>query len=416
MVQANRRNLLKFLGAGAAVSALGMPYVSRAQGQPYKLGFVGALSGPSEPLGAPMLEGARIAAEEINAAGGINGSMIELLVRDSKGRPDTGTIAARELVGEGANLLLGVVSSAVALGINGILQQENAVLITCAAHSLRLTHEDFNRHYFRITDNPYMRQRAQAKLVAELYPDTTAWGGLIPDHEYGRSTWDSFRHGLQQFYPEIAGKTPQISEPILTSYNSSDYRNYIGSAMRDPMVGTFVSLYGGDAITMYQQAKPYGFFERKKPIVDSANEFIVARAMKAEMPEMWVGTHWYNGAFEGNEVNDRLYAKYVERTGNKYADGFLAEGHAAVIAYAEALRKTGEAETAAVIDALEGLSFETATGSRTIRKEDHQTIKPVILYNLRGSPNGDGIEVLEHRVIDGAEVIEPATPGAPVQW
>lgn len=416
MVRTDRRNVMKILGAGVAAGALGMPYLARAQSASYKLGFVSALSGPSETLGRPMLEGAQIAVEEINATGGVNGRQIELLVRDTKGKPDSGTVAARELIGEGANLLLGTVSSAVALAISGILQQENAILVTAAAHSLRLTHEDFNRNYFRITDNPYMRQRAQAKLMAEEFPEVTAWGGLVPDHEYGRSTWDSFKHGLNTFYPEIAKAMPQISDPILTQYGGSDYRNYIASAMRDQASGFFVSLYGGDAVTLYQQAKPYGFFDKKAPIVDAANEFIVARAMKSEMPDMWIGSHWYFGAFTGNEINDRLYAKYVERTGNKIADGFVSEGHAAVTAYAEALKKAGDAETGAVVAALEGLTFESATGTRTIRAEDHQTIKPVILFRVRGASNADGFEVVDYRVIDGADVIEPATPGVAVKW
>lgn len=416
MVQINRRKVLHLMGASVAASALSAPTYVRAQSAPYKMGFVGALSGPAEALGRPMLFGTQLAVDEINASGGINGRSIELHVRDSKGKPDTGTVMARELVGEGCNMLLGCVSSSVALAINGILKQENATLITAAAHSLRLTHEDFNPHYFRVTDNPYMRQRAQAKLMAELYPDVTSWGGLIPDHEYGRSTWEAYQHGLNTFYPELADVQPSISDPILTQYGGSDYRNYIASALRDPAVGFFSSLYGGDAISLYQQAKPYGFFQKKAPFVDSANEFIPARAMKSELPEMWVGSHWYFGAFEGNEISDRLYKKYSEETGNKHPDGFVSEGHATVMAYAGALAKAPEGTTEDVISALEGLTFETATGSRTLRAEDHQAIKPVIIYRLRGVDNDVGFEVMEYRVIDGAETIEDATPGQPVNW
>ncbi|MCB1757722.1 MAG: ABC transporter substrate-binding protein, partial [Gammaproteobacteria bacterium] len=409
MVQISRRNMIRMMGAGVAAGAFGVPFYARAQSAPYKMGFVSALSGPAESLGRPMLFGAELAVAEINAAGGINGRKVELLVRDTKAKPDAGTVAARELIGEGCNMLLGTVSSAVALAINGILEQENALLITAAAHSLRLTHEDFTRHYFRITDNPYMRQRAQAKLMAELHPEVTAWGGLVPDHEYGRTTWESYKHGLETFYPEIAKTEPSISKPILCQYGGSDYRNYIASAMRDPAVGFFNSLYGGDAISMFQQAKPYGFFQKKAPIVDSANEFLAARAMKAEMPEMWVGSHWYFGAFTDNEISERLYQKYNAATGTKFPDGFVSEGHAAVMAYAGALAKAPEGSTETLIPALEGLTFETATGKRTIRAEDHQAIKPVIMYRVRGSKSGEGIEVVDHRVIDGAETIEPPT-------
>lgn len=412
MVQISRRNLVKLMGVGAAASTLGMPFIRSAKAsEPYKIGFVGALSGPAETLGHPMLEGAKAAVAEINAAGGINGRPLELLARDSKAKPAEGTVAARELVGLGCNMLLGVVSSSVGLAINGILQQENAILITCAAHSMRLTKEDFNRHYFRITDNPYMRERALARVMAEEHGDVTGWGGIIPDHEYGRSTWECFEDGLKSFYPEVAKATPTISEPILTQYGGSDYRNYVASAMRDKAEGFFVSVYGGDAVTLFQQALPYGFFQKKKAIADSANEFIVARAMGESFPEMWIGSHWYSGAFKGNPLNDGLYKHLVDQTGDKFQNGFAGEGHSAVQAYAGALRKAGSDKTEDVIAALEGLTFDSVTGPRTIRAEDHQTIKPVILYKVRGSKNADGIEVVDHRVVDGSLVIDPATPG-----
>lgn len=416
MTQLSRRNTLRLLGTGAAMGAIGLPLYARAQSAPYKLGIVAALSGPAEALGRPMLFGAEQAVADINAAGGVNGRMLELLVRDSKGKPDTGTIAARELAGEGCTMLLGAVSSAVALAISGILQQQGVLFMSAAAHSMRLTHEDFNNNFFRVTDTPYMRQRAQASLMAELHPDVTSWGGIIPDHEYGRSTWDCFSDGLETYYPEITGATPEISRPILCPYGGSDYRNYVVAAMRDPAQGFLNALYGGDAITMVQQAKAYGFFDRKQPIVNSANEFIVARAMKSDMPEMSIGTHWYHGAFQGNEISDRLYANYLAATGIKFPEGFLAEGHAAVLAYAAALKSAPDGTVDSLRSALEGLVFETATGTRTLRAEDHQAIKPVVTYRVRGADNADGIEVMEYRVIDGALTIEPPSPGQAIQW
>tara|TARA_R110001583_G_scaffold78569_3_gene212857 strand:+ start:2273 stop:3547 length:1275 start_codon:yes stop_codon:yes gene_type:complete len=419
MVDITRRKFLTTVSIGAGVAATGFipstfTGLARAAGEDdetYKVGLITALSGSGASLGQPMLVGAKIAVEQINANGGVNGKPLELLVRDSRAKPADATVAARELVGEGCNLLFGAVSSSVALAITGILPQLNATLITCAAHSMKLTKENFNKHYFRITDNPYMRERAIAKLMAEEYPNVTNWGGLIPDHEYGRTTWDALKHGLNEFYPKLAGVDPSVARPILTQYGASDFRNYIASAMTGPSEGFFVSVYAGEAVTLFQQAKAYGFFNKAKVIADSANEFIVAKAMREEMPEMWVGSHWYYGAFEGNEISDRLYERAVEVTGDKTPMGFVSEAHSAVLAYAAALEKSGTNETQSVIKALEDLTFETATGPRTIRAEDHQTIKPVILYKLRGANNENGFEVLETRVIKGEDVIDPPTPG-----
>ncbi|MDP2349540.1 MAG: ABC transporter substrate-binding protein [Chloroflexota bacterium] len=130
-------------------------------------------------------------------------------------------------------------------------------------------------------------------------------------------------------------------------------------------------------------------------IIDSANELIVAKAMKQDLPDMWVGSHWYAGAFEDVAVSRELQAEAVRRTKDPLTMGFLAEGHAAVIAYAKAVQAAGSTETQAVIKALESVTFETATGPRNFRKEDHQAIKPVVMYHLRGSAkSSDGFGVI----------------------
>ena len=99
-----------------------------------------------------------------------------------------------------------------------------------------------------------------------------------------------------------------------------------------------------------------------------------------------------------------------------FPEGFLAEGHAAVLAYAAALKSAPDGTVDSLRSALEGLVFETATGTRTLRAEDHQAIKPVVTYRVRGADNADGIEVMEYRVIDGALTIEPPSPGQAIQW
>lgn len=419
-VTINRRSLLKCGVATAGLAAAGsLPLARGAQAQskgPIKLGFISSLSGAQAPLGQPMLVGAQIAVDQINKTGGVSGRMFELVVRDDLAKPADGAVAARELSAQGVNMQFGIVSSAVALAISAILQQEKAILITCAAHSDKLTKENFTRNYFRVTDNPYMRGRAMTKMLAERYPKVTAWSGLIPDHEYGRTTWACFKEGLNEFYPQVTGSKPSIIEAIKTQYGATDYRNNIVSAMSQPSEGYFVSVYGGDAVTLFQQASPYGFFRKAKVVADSANEFIVAKAMKQNFPEMWVGAHWYAGAFENVGLSRELFNEYLARTNDRFPTGFVSEAHAAVYAYAEAIKRSGSTETDAIIAAMEGLTWDTATGPRTFRKEDHQAIKPVVFYRLRGAANADGFEVIEFATVPGESVIDEPTPGQPLKF
>lgn len=412
-----RRDALKALGGLAlGAGALASHRAWAQESSPIRLGFISSLSGPPAPAGQSMQLGAEIAVDQINQAGGINGRKLELVVRDDKGRPTDGTVVARELIGDGVNLLLGVVSSAIALGVTAVLEQENALLITCAAHSEKLTKENFNRHYFRVTDNPYMRMRALAKMAAQRYPQISSWGGVIPDHEYGRTTWACFEDGLLEFYPDLARADPSITQPVLIPYGAPDYRSGITAAMAVPAEGFLVAAYASDAVTYYKQAEPYGFFQKAKLIIDPGNELIVARAMKQDTPEMWVAAHWSALAFEDVATSRQLQAEAVRRTGDPVTQGFLSEGHAGVMAYAAALQAAGTADTQAVLGALENVTFDTATGPRTFRKEDHQAIKPVVMFQLRGSAaSPDGIEIMETIRIPGAEVIDPPTPGQALQ-
>ena len=70
-----------------------------------------------------------------------------------------------------------------------------------------------------------MRMYAQAPLAVERYPDARRWSGIIPDHEYGRSTWDCFVDGLVAYG---AGKL-EIMEPVLVPHGASDFKNNIAA-------------------------------------------------------------------------------------------------------------------------------------------------------------------------------------------
>ena len=77
-----------------------------AEGEPIKVGMAIAESGPISPYDIPAAEAAKLAAEEINAEGGINGQPIELIVKDTRSDKAEGSNAATELVGEGISALI----------------------------------------------------------------------------------------------------------------------------------------------------------------------------------------------------------------------------------------------------------------------------------------------------------------------
>jgi branched-chain amino acid transport system substrate-binding protein len=97
---------------------------------PIKIAVVNAQSGQLSSLGAWELKGARLAADEWNKAGGINGRQIELGVFDDQGDPTVGTNLARKIASEGNIAMLGTAESAVTIAMAPILRDAKIPNIT----------------------------------------------------------------------------------------------------------------------------------------------------------------------------------------------------------------------------------------------------------------------------------------------
>src|SRR5260221_11141707 len=92
----SRRSTLALMGAGAMTIAT--PWVARAQAKTVKIGMPTILSGRVAQLGTSSRNGGMLEVDKVNAAGGLAGRQIEMVIRDSKGAPQEAARAARELV------------------------------------------------------------------------------------------------------------------------------------------------------------------------------------------------------------------------------------------------------------------------------------------------------------------------------
>lgn len=120
--------------AALALSACSAPGEDEESGSsgdgPIKIAVVNAQSGQLSSLGAWELKGVKLAVDEWNKAGGINGRQIELGVFDDQGDPTVGTNLARKIASEGYIAMLGTAESAVTIAMAPILQQEEIPNIT----------------------------------------------------------------------------------------------------------------------------------------------------------------------------------------------------------------------------------------------------------------------------------------------
>src|SRR5689334_12187174 len=83
--------------AGVSSLAAGLPAPAIADNEPIRIGYLPALTGPSSSTGIGINRGTELAVNEINAAGGINGRKIELVVRDTQSDPTKAVNAVAEL-------------------------------------------------------------------------------------------------------------------------------------------------------------------------------------------------------------------------------------------------------------------------------------------------------------------------------
>ena len=119
-----RRAFLRSTVAGAAVAAFPLPL--RAQPKTFKVGVIHPVTGPLAEPGQACRLGAQMAADAINAAGGVKslgGVRLELLLGDTQTKPDVGRTEAERVVSQGAQMLLGSFDSGSTAAMVPVAQQ-----------------------------------------------------------------------------------------------------------------------------------------------------------------------------------------------------------------------------------------------------------------------------------------------------
>jgi branched-chain amino acid transport system substrate-binding protein len=128
--QPTRRTFLRATAAGAAV--LGAPGVLRAQPRVFRIGVVHPVTGPLAEPGQACRLGAQMAADAINAAGGIkakNGLKLELILGDTQTKPENGRVEAERVVNAGARMLMGSFDSGSTAAMVSVAQQRRVPLL-----------------------------------------------------------------------------------------------------------------------------------------------------------------------------------------------------------------------------------------------------------------------------------------------
>ena len=124
--------LLKFSAIAACIIALSITPALAAN--TIKVGAILSVTGPASFLGAPEAKTLEMMVEDINAKGGINGTKVELVIKDSGGSPEKAVSFAKQLIDEDKVFaILGPSTSGETMAIKNIAEEGKTILISCAA-------------------------------------------------------------------------------------------------------------------------------------------------------------------------------------------------------------------------------------------------------------------------------------------
>lgn len=308
-----RRQLLKagaLIGAGSVV---GFPSILRAQAkQVIRLGVPTVMSGRVAQLGISATNAAKLEVERFNAAGGFQGRTIELVIRDSKGRPEESGRLTRDLINsDGCDFIFDCEASNGAFAVHEVVRDSGTLCIHSISETSSLTADPKLKipNAFRTA-----RQGAHDAIVAGEYAASiarekgyTKWMTVGPDYAYGRDTTEQFVRYLKHFSPgaEIIGEGwPKIFQP--------DYTEFITRILQQKPQALFTCLWGGDLVSFIDQGNLYGLFKDIEVFAIALADYTTISQVKTMPPNVHSGTR-YLSAFPNTPENAAWAAEYAKK-------------------------------------------------------------------------------------------------------
>jgi branched-chain amino acid transport system substrate-binding protein len=335
------------LGAMLSAAVLAMP--ASAQ-DAIKVGFHGPFTGFAAADGKSARQGAELAVQQANAAGGINGKKIELVTYDDEGKPENAIPIANKLIGQDKVVLTVSGSySGPTRAAAAVFQRASMPYISAYA-----IHPDITRagdFVFRTGMMGEVQGRAGAKLIADTLKKKKV-AILSVNNDFGQALTAGFKEAAPKFGLEIVAE-----------------RTF---AMPDRQFGPLVTQVKADNPDVIYAP---GYFFNAGPLV--------AQLRAAGVTATIVGQEGYDSqrfieiagkASEGTIVTTsldrdskapatRAFIDNYEKAFKDRVDMVAASGYSAMTVAIEGLKKAGKQDGVAIRDTIRKNSFETAIGN-----------------------------------------------------
>ena len=326
-------------GAGAAFSADAL-----------KIGFHAPLTGFAASDGKSASEGAKLAAEQINSAGGINGKRIELVIYDDQAKPAQAIPIANKLIGQD-KVIIGISGSysGPTRSAAGVFQESGIPYISAYA-----IHPDITRagnYVFRTSFLGEVQGRGGAKLVGDLLGKKQVVI-ITLQNDFGKSLAAGFK-----------SKAPDYGIRIINEYQYSikdrQFGSIVAKVKADNPDAIYASGYYFTAGPLVSQLRSAGV---KVPIIGQegydSQKFIEIAGAAAEGI---IITTSLDRDSTVTETRDFIRA-FEKRAGFK-VDMVAASAHTAVMVAADALKRADSTKPQALQKAIAATNLKVSTGT-----------------------------------------------------
>jgi branched-chain amino acid transport system substrate-binding protein len=340
---------------------------------------------------APYRNGWQMAVEEANAAGGVNGRMLQVVSRDDAGKPDDAIRHATELLSaQKVQLLTGAFLSNVGLALSDFAARNKIVYVAAEPLSDAIVWEKGNRYTFRLRPSTYMQAAMLAEEAAKL--PAKRWATVAPNYEYGQSAVTSFKELLKARRPDVEFVAEQW--PALGKLEAGSTVQALAAAKPEAI---FNVTFGADLTKFVREGNTRGLFERRAVVSLLTGEPEYLDPLKDETPEGWIVT-----GYPWEQLSAPAHQKFVDAYRKRYNDyprlGSVV-GYITMRSIVTALKKANSTNAEKLVAALRNLQFDTPLGPATYRAVDHQSTLGTFVGKL--ALQGDRGVMVGWRYADG---------------
>ncbi len=355
-----------FLSALALATAL-------VAAEPIKVGEFACLTGKDATFGQSQHKGIQLALEEINAAGGVLGSQIELLTEDNQSKPgDSATVAKKLLSRDKVVAILGEVTSGRSLEVAPLAQLAKVPMVATGATNPKVTQT--GSYIFRVCfiDDfqgtvmaKFARNDLKAKRVAVL-----------------TSVSSAYSVGLSKYFKEtFLAAGGEIAAEQKFSEGDKDFRAQLTAVKAANVDAVFVPGYYTEAALIARQARALGL---DVPLFGGdgwESEKLLEIGGEA-LNGCYYSTHFTPENKDPATVS--FVKKFKARWNNETPDAYAALGYDALYVLADSIKRAGGTEGPKLREALAATKdFVGASGTTTIDK-DRNASKPATIIAIQG--------------------------------